>query len=122
MEAKIVIFFLLLISKRLTAARPVIDFEKKILILEFKKGANTKTNKSKKYNKTSVLCSRYSSLAKNIFLSNIIEYKMVNTASKQSAQNPWTLSAKTLSITSFDGFNLEASSPDEFRVESRTDR
>ena len=73
MEAKIVIFFLLLISKRLTAARPVIDFEKKILILEFKKGANTTTNKSKKYNKTSVLCSRYSSLAKNIFLSKIIE-------------------------------------------------
>jgi len=64
---------LLLISKRLTAAKPEVDFEKKIVILKFKKGNKTTINKSKKYNKTRVLCSRYRMLAKNIFLSNIIE-------------------------------------------------
>ena len=47
-EAKIVIFFLLLSSKSLTAVSSVVDFEKKNLILEFKKGAATTIIKSKR--------------------------------------------------------------------------
>ena len=47
-EAKIVIFFLLLSSKRLTALSSVIDFEKKILILELTKGIATTMIRSKR--------------------------------------------------------------------------
>ena len=72
-EAKIVIFFLLLRSKRLTAVSSVVDFEKKILILELKKGAATTMIRKKRYSKMKLFCSKYSSLARNILLSNIIE-------------------------------------------------
>ena len=47
-DTKIVIFFLLLIRKGLTAFNSVVDFEKKILILELKKGATTTINKNKR--------------------------------------------------------------------------
>ena len=47
-DAKIVIFFLLLSSKRLTVVSSMVDFEKKILILELKKGAATTMIRSKR--------------------------------------------------------------------------